>query len=78
MPIRKALITAANPRQRTLPLQTLMDQNGEPKSALQIVLEEAAGAGIEEFCVVVCPGDETAYAKAGGGSAAAIEALSRW
>jgi UTP--glucose-1-phosphate uridylyltransferase len=55
-----------------------MDQNGEPKSALQIVLEEAAGAGIEEFCVVVCPGDETAYAKAGGGSAAAIEALSRW
>ena len=70
MPIRKALITAANPRQRTLPLQTLMDQNGDPKSALQIVLEEAAGAGIEEFCVVVCPGDETAYA-------AAIEALCR-
>lgn len=64
MPIRKALITAANPRQRTLPLQALMDQNGEPKSALQIVIEEAAGAGIEEFCVVVCPGDETAYAEA--------------
>ncbi len=58
-------------------LQTLMDQNGEPKSALQIVLEEAAGAGIEEFCVVVCPGDETAYAEACGGSAAAIEALCR-
>lgn len=54
-----------------------MDQNGEPKSALQIVLEEAAGAGIEEFCVVVCPGDETAYAEACGGSAAAIEALCR-
>lgn len=74
----KALITAANPRQRTLPLETLMDQKGEPKSALQIVLEEAAGAGIEEFCVVVCPGDETAYAEACGGSAAAIEALCRW
>ena len=39
MPIRKALITAANPRQRTLPLQTLIDQQGESKSALQIVLE---------------------------------------
>lgn len=77
MPIRKALITAANPRQRTLPLQALMDQNGEPKSALQIVIEEAAGAGIEEFCVVVCPGDETAYAEACAGSAAAIEALCR-
>jgi len=66
MPICKALITAANPRQRTLPLQTLIDQHGESKSALQIVLEEAAGAGIEEFAVVVCPGDETAYAEACG------------
>ena len=66
MPIRKALITAANPRQRTLPLQNLIDQHGESKSALQIILEEAAGAGIEEFCVVVCPGDETVYASACG------------
>jgi UTP--glucose-1-phosphate uridylyltransferase len=66
MPIRKALITAANPRQRTLPLQSLIDQQGEMKSALQIVLEEAAGAGIEEFCVIVCPGDEAAYAEACG------------
>lgn len=66
MNIRKALITAANPRQRTLPLQTLVDRNGETKSALQIILEEAAGAGIEEFCVIVCPGDETAYAGACG------------
>jgi UTP--glucose-1-phosphate uridylyltransferase len=66
MNIRKALITAANPRQRTLPLQTLVDRNGETKSALQIILEEAASAGIEEFCVIVCPGDETAYAEASG------------
>ncbi len=66
MPIRKALVTAANPRQRNLPLQTLIDQRGETKSALQIVLEEAAGAGIEEFCVIVCPGDEAAYAEACG------------
>ncbi len=66
MTIRKALITAANPRQRTLPLQTLIDQQGETKSALQIILEEAAGAGVEEFCVVVCPGDESAYAGACG------------
>jgi citrate lyase beta subunit len=47
MKIRKVLVTAANPRQRTLPLQTLIDPAGEPKSALQVVLEEAAGAGIE-------------------------------
>jgi UTP--glucose-1-phosphate uridylyltransferase len=66
MKIRKALITAANPRQRTLPLQTLVDRDGEPKSALQILLAEAADAGIEEFGVVVCPGDETTYAAACG------------
>ena len=66
MNIRKALITAANPRQRTLPLQTLVDRDGETKSALQIILEEAASAGIEEFGVVVCPGDEIAYAAACG------------
>lgn len=66
MRIRKVLVTAANPRQRTLPLQTLIDQRGESKSALQVVLEEAAGAGIEEFGVVVCPGDEKPYAEACG------------
>ena len=66
MKIRKVLVTAANPRQRTLPLQTLIDQAGESKSALQIILEEAAGAGVEEFGVVVCPGDEPAYGEACG------------
>jgi UTP--glucose-1-phosphate uridylyltransferase len=66
MPIRKALITAANPAQRSLPLQTLVDREGETKSALRIILEEADGAGIEEFCVVVCPGDEAAYGAACG------------
>lgn len=66
MNIRKALITAANPRQRNLPLQMLIGPQGEAKSALQLVLEEAAGAGIEEFCVIVCPGDEAAYASACG------------
>ncbi len=66
MKVRKALITAANPRQRELPLQMLIDQQGASKSALQIILEEAAGAGVEEFCVVVCPGDESTYASASG------------
>ena len=66
MNIRKALITAANPHQRQLPLQILVGLQGEPKSALQLILEEAGGAGIEEFCVVGCPGDEPAYAAACG------------
>jgi len=66
MAIRHALLTAANPRQRTLPLQMIIDQQGEQTSALQVLLREAASAGVEEFCVVVCPGDETAYADACG------------
>ena len=43
-----------------------MDRDGESKSALQIILEEAVSGGIEEFGVVVCPGDEIAYATACG------------
>lgn len=66
MKIRHALITAANPRQRTLPLQTLVDRDGETKPALQIILAEAAEAGVEEFGLVVCPGDEANYAAACG------------
>jgi len=66
MNARHALITAANPRQRTLPLQILIDRDGVARSALEIILREAAGAGIEKFCVVVCPGDEAAYADACG------------
>lgn len=66
MNVRHALITAANPHQRTLPLQTLVDRDGVSRTALEIILSEAAGAGIEEFCVVVCPGDEEAYAAAAG------------
>jgi len=66
MKIQKAVITAAARHQRTLPLQTLIDRDGIEKSVLRILLDEVLGAGIEEVCVVVCPGDETPYARAVG------------
>lgn len=66
MIIRKAVITAAHPDQRTLPLQTLVDRDGIKKSALQIVIEEIVKAGIDEIGLVICPGDETAYKEAAG------------
>ena len=66
MKIRKAIITAAGRTQRTLPLQTLVDRDGVERSALRIILNEAASAGIEEVCVIVCPGDREAYAQAAG------------
>ena len=66
MKIKKALITAAGRNQRTLPLQTLVGQDGESRSALGVVIEEALSAGIEEIAVVVHPGDQAAYAGAAG------------
>ena len=63
---KRAIITAAGDSQRTLPLQTLVDRDGETKTALRIIIEEALAARIEEICVIVAPGDEGAYAKAAG------------
>jgi UTP--glucose-1-phosphate uridylyltransferase len=61
MDILKAVITAAGPSQRTLPLQTLVDRDGVTKTALAIIVEEALDSGAEEVCVVVHPGDGEAY-----------------
>jgi UTP--glucose-1-phosphate uridylyltransferase len=66
MIIRKAVITAAGPNQRTLPLQTLMDRDGKGKTALTIIVEEALNSGAEEICVVVHPGDAEVYRGAAG------------
>lgn len=62
MHITKALITAAGRRQRTLPLQTLIDRDGVEKSVLRILVEEVIAAGVDDIAVVVSPGDERAYA----------------
>src|SRR5262245_990179 len=64
MKIRKAIITAASPDQRSLPLQMLVDRDGNTKSALTILVEEVLQAGIEEITVVICPGDQAAYGAA--------------
>ncbi len=69
MQIKKAIITAAGKNQRTLPLQTLVDRDGQPKSALAIIIEEVLKAGVEDIGVVVCPGDAAAYRAAAGGYA---------
>jgi UTP--glucose-1-phosphate uridylyltransferase len=66
MEIKKTVITAAGQNQRTLPLQTLVDGNGQTKSALAIIVEESLQAGIEDICVVIRPGDQDAYRAAAG------------
>jgi UTP--glucose-1-phosphate uridylyltransferase len=68
----KAVITAAGRDQRTIPLQTLIDRDSLQKSLLAILVEEALRAGIEEVCVVVCPGDEAPYRDAVGEHASRV------
>jgi UTP--glucose-1-phosphate uridylyltransferase len=75
MKIRKAVITSAGKAQRTIPLQTFVDRDGRQKSALRILIEEAASAGIEEIGVVICPGDKDAYAHAAGDDAGRLQFL---
>jgi UTP--glucose-1-phosphate uridylyltransferase len=66
MNISKAVVTAASRSQRALPLQTLIDRDGATKSVLQIIINEAVRAGVEEICIVVCAGDEASYRAVAG------------
>ena len=72
MRVRKAVITAAGRNQRALPLQMLIDRDGVEKPVLRIVLDQVLEASVDDICVVVCPGDEAAYAKAAGEQASRI------
>jgi UTP--glucose-1-phosphate uridylyltransferase len=59
--IKKALITAAGPNQRRLPLQSLTDRNGESKPAIAIILQEMLDAGLEKVGLVVSAADRPIY-----------------
>ena len=63
MKVKKAVITLAGESQRNLPLQTLVDRDGSEKAVLHILIEEVLRAQIDEICLVVRPGDATAYTK---------------
>ena len=70
MKIHKAVITAAAPHQRTLPMQSLIDRDGVEKTVLRIILDEVRRSGVEEIAVVIPPGDEAAFRRAAGGDRA--------
>lgn len=61
MQIKRALITAAGADQRKLAMQTLVDRDGNRKTVLEILIEEARSAGIEEIAVIIHPGDIDVY-----------------
>ncbi len=64
MKIRKAVITAAGPAQRSIPVQVLVDHEGVQRSVLAILIQVVLKAGIEQICVVVHPGDEERFREA--------------
>ena len=72
MQIPKAVITAAGRTQRALPLQTVIDRDGKAKAVLDILIDEAVRAGVDEVAVVVAPGDEERFAEGVGTHAARI------
>lgn len=62
----KAVVTAASPTDHHLPLQTLVDSEGVPKTALAIILDDLFASGIESAAVIIHPGTREAYLQAAG------------
>ncbi len=73
MNIKKAVITAAGRNQNSLPLQVVVDSDGLHKSALRIIIEEALSSGVDDICVVICPGDQKQYIAAAGDFAGKLQ-----
>lgn len=71
----KAVVTAASPTEHHLPLQTLVDSEGEAKTALEIILDDLFSAGIESAAVVIYPGTREAYLKASGAHAERVTVI---
>lgn len=69
MKIRKAVITAAGETHANLPLQTVVDREGNSRTVLRITLDEIVEAGIEEVAIIVRPGQSEPYLTAAGSQA---------
>ena len=66
MNVTKAVITSANPADKHLPLQTLIDSKGETRTALQILLAEVFSAGLDAAAIIIPPGEAERYQHAAG------------
>ncbi|RLS32057.1 MAG: UTP--glucose-1-phosphate uridylyltransferase [Planctomycetota bacterium] len=75
MNLRKAVITAAGRDQQAIPLQRLVDSDGVGRSALEIIIDEAVVAGVDEIAVVVRPGDEAVFRAAAGRRPSRLELI---
>lgn len=66
MKVTKAVITSANPADKHLPLQTLIDSKGDTQTALQILLAEVLSSGIESIALIIPPCEVSRYQLAAG------------
>jgi len=64
MKVNKAVITAAGEHHSNLPLQSVVDREGRPGTALHRTLDEVVEAGIDEIAIVVRPGQADRYLSA--------------
>jgi UTP--glucose-1-phosphate uridylyltransferase len=64
MKIKKAVITAAGPNQKHLPLQTLVSPTGETKTVADLLLDEIFASGIESVAIIIAPGTEGEFSSA--------------
>ena len=62
--VKRAIITAAGPDQRRLPLQTLTDAQGRQSSVVHLLIDEILNAGVEEIALIIAPGDQRDYESA--------------
>lgn len=73
MKIRTAVLTAAKRGHTHLPLQTMIDREGYPQTALSLQLRELIDAGIERVGIVVAPGQAPIFREAVAGLGARID-----
>ena len=66
MNVQKAVITSANPADKHLPLQTLVDSEGKTRTALEILLSEIVSAGIDSIAIIIPPQEEERFRNAAG------------
>lgn len=65
----KAVITAANPQHRNLPVQSLSDPDGMAVPLLSLHLRDLDAAGIHEVAIIHHPDDGELYLQAAGSQA---------
>ena len=72
MKIQKAVITAAGESHANLPLQTVVDREGDARTVLRITLDDLFAAGIDEIAIVIRPGQSEPYLTAAGSQASRL------